>query len=160
MAALFPQVEVGVALIMSGDKVLVAFNPRWGTFSLPMSKQRTLEDPRVPLGKRTEEWHEAAARAAAEILGRTLVDFPSKPVADVPEYQQSDSDFRWKRYHFQVFRIDVGPDRKVAPCVAAEWLTTAEMTEDGRVPVSKTARDLVTEVLLNPARTPRRPGAR
>ena len=48
-----PHVYVAVALIKRESDILLAYNPRWGSYSLPMSKLREWEDPRQKDGKQT-----------------------------------------------------------------------------------------------------------
>ena len=43
----FPEVDVAVALIVRRERILTTYNPRWGAFTLPMSKRRSWNDPNV-----------------------------------------------------------------------------------------------------------------
>lgn len=157
MEGVFPNVEVGVALIRLRGKVLLVYNQRWGAFSLPMSKRREREDPNVPNGRSVEEFRSAAARAAAEVLGATIPSFPAEPVCDLAGYDQSDHDGKYKRYRFQVFEIKL-PDNTdltrpgaLVPGVIGDLLTEDEIADEARMPISKTARILVA-LARRPAR--------
>ena len=92
---------------------------------------------------RQEDWIEAAARAAAEWLGRTLApgEMNETPVADDGRYTQSDRDGTIKRYHFQVFEVRTGTASQLVPGAVAEWLTLDELPT--RRPVSPTAQYLI-----------------
>lgn len=163
MAAQFPEIEVGVAIIRHQGKVLLVYNPRWGAFTLPMSKRHERADPRLPDGRHVESYQSAAARAAAEVLGRTVPAFPSEPAFVLPKFDQSDSDGQWKRYCFQAFELelpaDFDPQRpgSLAPGAVVEFLTDVEVGDMSRMPISDTARDLIAQ-LHNPDR--RRPARR
>jgi hypothetical protein len=132
----FPLVDVAVTLITRGEQFLAVYNRNWDCFTFPMTKRRDWHDPRVPGSLHHEEWIDAAARAAAEWLGRTCV--PQFVWDDVGEYQQSDRDGQWKRYHFQVFRVPVEGDRAMVPGTITEWLTPTDFLE--RRPISASAR--------------------
>ena len=144
-----PELDVAVALIQRGESFLAVYNPKWGQFTLPMTKRRQWRDPNMakdaPLNH--EQWIDAAARAAAEWLERTC--FPvTEPVVESPGYQQSDRDGIWKRYHFKVFRVELAEDEDVPEGKVVEWLTPADFKDEDRRPVSPTARHLIT--LLTP----------
>jgi hypothetical protein len=141
----FPQLDVAVTLITWGERVLAVYNSRWGSFTLPMTKRRDWHDPNVAQSHHGEDWLDAAARAGAEWLGRTC---EPKPVLDeLGEYQQSDRDGTWKRYHFRVFRVSVEGVPDLVPGAIAEWLTPAELL--GRRPVSPTARHVIAKLREN-----------
>ena len=136
----FPEVDVAVALIVRDGKILTKYNPKWGAFTLPMTKRRCWKDPSVPVEKREELWADAAGRAAAECTRKTFsIDF--EPLEDVANYRQSDRMGKWQRYHFQIFRIDLHEDPP--PMEETEWLSPADILDPRRRPVSPTARDLV-----------------
>jgi len=135
----FPLLDVAVTLIAHGDRILAVYNPVWGSFTLPMTKRREWQDPKVPKGKHTEDWLDAAARAGTEWLGRTCS--PEFLFDDKGGYQQSDRDGQWKRYHFQVFRLALEGQPALVNGAITEWLTPAEFFE--RRPISPTARYLI-----------------
>ena len=138
----FPMVDVAAAVITRGKHVLVAFNSKWSSFTLPMTKRRTWQDPRVPRGRREEAWEDAAARAAAECLGRTSKVAPEF-IADLPEWQQGDRDGVWKRYHYQVFRIALSEADEPQAGAIVEWLTPGDILDHERRPISPSARHIV-----------------
>jgi hypothetical protein len=140
----FPVVDVAVTLITRGGRVLAVYNPRWGAFTLPMTRRRDWHDPAVAASHHGEDWADAAARAAAEWLGRTC---DPKPLLDDPGgYQQSDRDGAWKRYHFQTFQVALADDPALAPGAVVEWLTPAELLSPTRRPISPTARHLIAQL--------------
>ena len=142
-----PVVEVSVALITWRRRILSVFNPRWGAFSLPMTKRRQWIAPRAPKSPRTEDWLAAATRAAAEALGRTLsAGRINGPVLRLNGYTQSDSDGLLKEYHFRVFHIPVDATVELLGGAVTEWLLTAQFADPDRVPISPTARLLVAKL--------------
>jgi hypothetical protein len=141
-ASEFPTVEVAVALIAKGEQILAVYNPRWGSFTLPMTKRREWQDPEVPHARRHEDWVDAAARAGAEWLGRTCE--PEFVLDDPGGYQQSDRDGAWRRYHFQVFRVEVEGEPRLVEGAIAEWLTPVQILS--RRPISPTARYVIAKL--------------
>jgi hypothetical protein len=111
-----------------------------------MSKRREWKDPEARQGStRMEEWDDAAVRAAAEWLGRTVDEKPHL-LLDMAEFQQSDRDATWKRYHFQVFELAVDKQREPPPSRVVEWLTPAQIMDERRRPISPTARHVIAEL--------------
>lgn len=133
-----------MTVIARGGLLLAVFNPSWG-FTLPMTKRRQWQDPSISEGVRKEEWVHAAARVAAELLGRTLApdEFP-KQLAEIKQYQQSDADGIWKIYELQIFGLKFRDKDKLASGVVAEWCKPKEFGE--RQPISGTARYIVSEL--------------
>lgn len=141
----FPLVEVAVTLITRGDQILADYNPKWGSFTLPMTKRRTWIDPAVAKNHHEEDWLDAAARATVEWLGRTCE--PTLLLKDLGEYQQSDRDGTWRRYQFRIFRVPVQGETALVPGAIAEWLTPAEF--QSRRPISPTAQYLIAKLQEN-----------
>jgi hypothetical protein len=139
------QLDVAVTLLTDGDRILVVWNPNWSVFTLPMTKRRVWQDPAIPPAHREESWLDAAARAAGEWLGCTFTTDP-KLIAEFPEYQQSDRDGTWKRYRFQIFRMDLAPGDEIRPGAIAERLTKDEILDPNRRPISSTARNLIVKI--------------
>ena len=85
----------------------------------------------------------AAARAASECLGRTLVpgEIDAVPIIDDAQYSQGDRDGIIKRYHFQVFKVKTTWPCRLFPGVIVEWLTWKDFLE--RRPISQTAKHLI-----------------
>ena len=133
-----PTVDVGVALIASGDRILVVFNERWGSFTLPMSKRRVWAHPEQLGATADEEWIDAAARAAAEVLGKTCRP-EAQAVLKASGERQSDANGVLKEYHFQVFRVEVDADAPIVAGVIAEWLTVDQIRGGELRPISVTA---------------------
>ena len=145
----FPLVEVAVALITSGGRVMTIYNPRWGAFSLPMTKRRDWADPSLANGHRQDAWSEAGARAAAETLGTTFRSQSfAQPIYEIAEFQQSDSDGKWKRYHFQVFHVPFADKPESVHGVIVEWMPPAYFEDQERRPISPTARHIIAELRL------------
>jgi hypothetical protein len=139
----FSLVDVGAAVVerVQDGRILAVWNAGWGAFTLPMSRRHAWKDPAIPDSLHTEAWEDAAARAAAEWLGRTC-----EPVhlADLGEFQQTDRDGVWKRYRFQVFRVAVAGDAPLVPGAIAEWLTPEQFLH--RRPISPTAKYLIGQL--------------
>lgn len=138
----FEAIEVAVVLISNGaGQYLAVYNAGWGAFSLPMTKRRSLpgpnpNDPPVP-----EAIERTAVRAAAEVLGRPLPPGgqPTRLADEIPPWNQSDRNGKWKRYTYVVFALQT-------PTAMAEgvWLTPAEFAD--HEPVSPTARTILERV--------------
>lgn len=133
-------IEVAVTVIAAGEKILTVRNDKWGAFTLPMTKVQ-----RKPLGfaenvTQIERWSDAAMRNAGECLERTL-DREPKLLMDVGELRQSDRTGQVNHYHFRVYLVEVDFEQAV-PGVVAEWLTTAQIIDEKRRPISPTAREL------------------
>ncbi len=144
----FEEVDVAAVLIQQGDRFLSVYNPHWMTFSIPMTKRRIWNDPHIPPAHREEEWIDAAARAVAEHLGRTVTRLKLRK--DIAKFQQSDRDGVWKHYHIQVFTMPWMKGFALLPGHIAEWLTPAEFLDEKRRPISTTARRLLKDVLGDP----------
>jgi len=142
-----PVLEVAVAVLKADSKFLALYNPKWGEFTLPMTKRRVWKDPEkfILAEPREEDWDNAAARAACEALGRSLEE-NEKPqkAAEVIDYRQGDRDGLWKRYHFQVFIIDLDNPEAVKGQGIMEWWDRDDF--QSRKPVSPTARMLIKQV--------------
>lgn len=134
-----PTVEVAANAIFRPGLVLTVYNPRWGAFTLPMTKRRRWKDPTLRTGVRTERWRDAAIREAADLLGRTLVlsEFPTL-LMRTEEYQQSDRSGEWKSYDFRVFRMQLQPNERLRDGVIAEWVCPEDAMEGKVRPVSPT----------------------
>ena len=146
--ALLPVVETAAVLIVRDGAILVVFNERWGAFTLPMTKRRSWAAPNVKdTGERVEEWEDAATRVAAEYLGATLTQIPTF-MAELAEFQQSDRDAEWKRYHLRAYRLDVDSDTVARGRAVSEWLTADELLEENRRPLSPTTRYIINELRL------------
>jgi hypothetical protein len=141
-----PLVDVAVVVLRGEGRVLLVYNPQWSSFTLPMTKRRRWQDPRVPPANREEAWVEAAARAVGECLGTTFTQPPGL-LADLAEFHQGDRDGVWKRYHFQVFQLPLLTGQQHATGAVTEWLTPAEILDPERRPISPTARSLVQELM-------------
>lgn len=138
-------VEVAVTVLGCRSDVLAAYNHRWGSFTLPMTRRKKWQDPTVDLGVREEEWSTAGARAAAEILGRTLPPKQCpKLISELKEYRQSGEDGVWKIYSFQIFALPVPPNIQLMTGVVAQWLSPADFLENQ--PISSTARYLISHL--------------
>lgn len=140
----FPRPELAVTIIAveDSDRILTTFNPRWGSFTLPMTKRKSWIDPQAPAGNRQEDLVMTATRAAAEALGRTL-DKATLPHALLKEidYRQSDSEGIWKVYSLYLFGLKVPQATGLAPGIIGEWLNPTGFRN--RDPISPTARYVI-----------------
>ena len=132
-------VDVVATLLAQGRKILAIYNPRWGAFTLPMSRRKQFNDPDVSKAIQPEDLERAAARVAAEVLGRTFApeDFP-KPLCEIKDFEQSDADGVWKLYQVHVFGLKLSEGVQLAPGVIAEWMPAIEFRI--REPITRTAR--------------------
>lgn len=153
----YPPVQVAVAVIIHDGKILAEHNPRWASFTLPMTKLRQWNDPETSGPPRQEDPRVAAARAASEVLGRSLTadELPEEPAREPVRFQQGDRTGEWRRYEFHVYKITLSGNVRLAEGVIAEWLTRLELLDKGREPISKTARLLLRELgPIGPASAP------
>ena len=145
----FPEVEVAVTLIVRDSGILAVYNREWSTFTLPMTKRRHWNDPKMPPeAEREEPWIEAAARAAAEWLAITVTGLAPLN-ADVPHYQQSDRNGVWKRYEFRVFRLPLPAICQPRSDAVIQWLTVDDWLNEDRRPISQTARHILRALAAN-----------
>lgn len=143
---LMPITEVVAVIVMKAGRLLLVYNANWGAFALPMSKRRTWEDPSQKADAvREEDWEDTALRAASEWLGGTTRAKP-EALGQVPEFQQSDRDGKWKRYHTEAFRLEIEDDLGPAPGKSTEWLVVDDVLDEDRRPISPTARHVVAEL--------------
>jgi hypothetical protein len=141
----YPLVDVAVTLIVRGGRILAVYNRPWSAFTVPMTKRRCWQDPSIPPAAREEDWVEAAARAAAEWLGCTSTT-PPQFLADIAEWRQGDRDGVWKRYHFQVFKVELKEGDETSAGAICEWLSPDQFLDENRRPISPTARHLIKEL--------------
>lgn len=149
-----PRLSVAVTVITRQGRILAVHNPKWNSFTMPMTKLRN-----------EEEWLDAAIRAAAETLDCvfrispdpekpfrahcTLADIDGRGVGPLDrvlimaDYIQSLRDSKNKVYNINVFWIDLDMEPQLAPGVRARWLTPQQFCDDAVRPISHTARDVV-----------------
>ena len=141
-----PAVFVAATVITTPDKkILAVYNPLWGSYTLPMTKQRA-----------HEEWRTAAIRAATECLDvlfssdSKLKDVKPNELLAPPElylrtggHKQSDRSEEKKTYHFQVFGLELESKPLLAPGIIAKWLTVDRFLDKKLEPISWTARYLI-----------------
>lgn len=140
----YREVEVAATLITRGQEILAVYNEQWMAFTLPMTKRRTWDDPNIPVAHREEAWIDAAARAAAEWLGRTVTGLTELPLPpDTEPYHQSDRTGQWTRYTFQVFRLELDPNDEPLPGAVTQWLTREQLLDESRRPISPTLRHVL-----------------
>lgn len=133
-------IEVAVTVIVAGEKILTVRNDKWGTFTLPMTKLQRKPLGMVEIATQIERWSDAAMRNVGECLGRTS-DREPKLLMDVGQLRQSDRTGEVNHYHFQVYLFDVDSEQ-TAPGLATDWLTTSQIIDEKRRPISPTAREL------------------
>jgi hypothetical protein len=138
-------VDVVVTVIYHGDRVLLVYNPRWGAFTLPMTKLRQWPFGEKPTPARIEKEDDAAMRNVGECLGRTYVEAPTRLHEDIIALEQGDRESRSKRYQYRIFGFPVATAEH-APGIAAEWLRVDEILDEERRPISKTAESLVGQL--------------
>lgn len=96
-------VPVVVALVTDADgRVLMTWNPRWGGFTLPMTKP---ED-----GRPAEAVERAAVRAAAEVVGRPVRRVNGTKPRTTRDLLRSARDAEVKNYVYAVVPVELHPD--------------------------------------------------
>ena len=148
MTNLPPHVNLSISVVISDGKILVDWNPRWGCFTLPMTKIREWHTDRGHVDTDSETALDAAIRTVAESLGRPLVagEIPQGPeeLELQPYSHRSYRDGRWKRYGQTVFvfRID-------SPVLGhrLNWLTPEDL--ETHRPISPTATEVIRHLQAN-----------
>lgn len=130
----------GVAVVFrQGGRYLMAYNENWESLSFPSTKRRQFVFEGVFPKPLLEEVEVAAARAAFEVLLRSVdPDELGKPAFELEDVAQSLRDGEWKLYVFSVYVIDWPAGEIANPDAITEWMTKAEILR--RLPVSPTAR--------------------
>ncbi len=136
-----PLVETAVAVVVHRDRInrtnptqtplLTVYNPRWGGFTLPMSKRQKWPGCPACPGEQIETWESAAARAQAEWTGQTCVPVE---LATAEVIQWAERDGGWKEYHFRIYGVIATVEP--LPGTITEWLTLDELAT--RLPISLT----------------------
>ena len=139
----YPLVEAAVVLITDRDgRYLLDFNDSWSSFTFPTTKLHDVPTMAPGVPTKPEAQPVAAARAAAEVLGRPIDPKALKPLTiEVPPYAQSGRDGDWKRYTFRLFTLKVTGEPKPLPGHAAVWLTRSEL--ESLEPISPTVRTIL-----------------
>jgi 8-oxo-dGTP pyrophosphatase MutT (NUDIX family) len=135
-------VEVAVAVVTDASKrVLLIFNDRWGSFTLPMSRRR-----RGP--EASEPSTGAAVRAAAEALG-VPVRLAGDGHARLPVRLQSGRELRDKIYSYRIFHIESHPefDDRLQIRQPYLWLSPHWILSGAYEPISESARFILRSVL-------------
>jgi 8-oxo-dGTP pyrophosphatase MutT (NUDIX family) len=135
------QEQVAVTVIYCEQSILLVYNPRWGAFTLPMTKLRRWQYGPSTGPARVEYWDDAAMRNVGECLGIVSTEKP-KLLMDIHDLRQSDWDAQPKHYLLQVFGFPV-QGQSVAPGMACQWLPAKAIGDAQCRPISPTARDLV-----------------
>ncbi|MFC1452364.1 hypothetical protein ACFLSJ_03360 [Verrucomicrobiota bacterium] len=145
LVPLVQEVEVAVSLIAGDAGILAVFNEEWGSFTLPMTKRRTWQPPRVQDSgpEIWEDWSDAALRCFAEALGVISDQRPTllKEIEDILQNEEPGGE--WRRYRFNVFRFDVEGDPPIRTGTTAHWIAVDDFLDEAQRPISKTARFLV-----------------
>ena len=130
------QPSIAVALVSDASgNLLIAWNAKWGCFTLPMTKI----DKELP----AETPSEAAVRAAAEVL-----QVPCRVVAGKePQFfrglQKSDRDAEIKDYQYHVVQVEPHPD--FAERVSSALYASADKLRSGEYqPVSGSVEEILT----------------
>lgn len=134
----FEKVEISAVVIVRDRRILAVFNPAWGSFTLPMTKRRVLQGKKVPTAPAEETWEHAAARAYAEVIGKTVSRF-AKVATHTPGLTQGDRTGEVKNYQIETFRCDLPSGIEPRSDVTTEWLTLDEWLDPQRMPISPTA---------------------
>lgn len=150
-------VFVAAVLVTWGEHILSVFNPKWGEFTLPMTKQRKLVDTETAFTT-LEPWKNAAARAASEALGvifcpeghdgaqcESILSLPFEQRLITARIAQSDRDGEIKAYQFHIYELPfVDNDRpQMVPGSVTTWLTSEQILDTNLRPISFTARSIV-----------------
>ena len=138
----FPVIQVAVTIVERAGFYLVEYNPKWESFSLPMSRQRRHLTSGVAV---TETPETAAVRAAAKVLGRPLsaAQFPRLvPLRSPYTRLRSGRDAKTKDYRYSVFAMRVSdPAIRHSLGWHTLWMRPADLAT--HVPVSESVTRLL-----------------
>lgn len=130
------QPSISVALVSdAGGHFLIAWNAKWGCFTLPMTKV----DKQLP----AETPIEAAVRAAAEVL-----QVPCRAISgQEPQFfrglQKSDRDAEIKDYQYHIVQVEPHPD--FAGHASSALYASADKLRSGEYqPVSGSVEEILT----------------
>ena len=147
--AAIPEVRLAAVAITRGPEFFTVFNPKWGAFTLPMTKRRVWTDPEVPAADHEEDpLHAASARRPRRWDGPSPPSSSPGPVelVELQPFQQSDRDGVWKLFRFDVFRMELpgGVTRAGGRSAPSAWLTLDHLRS--HQPVSPTAVRIVEAI--------------
>lgn len=135
-------VEVAVALVTDASKrVLLTFNDRWGSFTLPMTRRRRGTQANEPTIR-------AARRAAAEALG-VPVRLAEPVQKRLPVLLESGRQLVDKIYSYRIFHIEPHPDFAGALHIRQPhaWLSPHWILSGAYEPISESARFILNNVI-------------
>ena len=132
-----PSIAVACVLDSSG-RLLLAWNQKWGAFTVPMTK--------IDLATPAETPQEAAVRAAAEVL-----QVPCRPVADKPVHffrglQKSERDAEIKDYQYNIVLVESHPDFAAQPN-AGVWASIEKIQSGEYQPISGSVEEILRHCL-------------
>lgn len=133
------QPSIAVAYIVdSQGRLLLAWNEKWGAFTLPMTKVLSEQPAETP--------EQAAIRAAAEVLGVPTQVVPGKATKFARGLQKSPRDGDIKDYQYNVVQVEAHPDfvSQVSskPLV---WAAINKLQTGEYQPVSRSVESLLRE---------------
>ena len=133
-----PSIAVAYVVDKQG-RLLLTWNAKWGSFTLPMTKVHTDQPAETP--------EQAAVRAAAEVLGVPTRVVPGKAAKYSRGLQNSSRDGDMKDYQYNVVPVEAHPDFASQNSSNQPILWAAiEKLQDGEYqPVSKSVEALLRE---------------
>lgn len=133
--------DVAVTVIHCQGKVLAVYNPRWGMFTLPMTKVRWEQSAAHTEVGRRRAWFVAAVRNVMESLGITTIHRVNL-LSELTDIRQSERDGSVNHYHFKIFHFPLH-ELPVSCPVVAEWLKPSDFIDPARQLISPTADLLI-----------------
>ncbi len=134
-------IRVAVAYVVDDEqRLLLAWNDKWGAFTLPMSK--------MYFGPPAEKAEEAAIRAASEVLRLPTRAVAGKSAKETRALEVSARDGELKNYVYTVAPIELHPDfqGRSLSHLAVIWAPIARIESGEYRPLSETVSRLLLEI--------------
>jgi len=133
------QPSIAVAFVVdSQGRLLLAWNNKWGAFTLPMTKLQSDQPAETP--------EQAGVRAAAEVLGVPTRVVPGKVAQFARSLQRSPRDGDIKDYQYNVVPVEPHPD--FASHISSQpfvWAAINKLQAGEYQPISKSVDALLRE---------------
>jgi 8-oxo-dGTP pyrophosphatase MutT (NUDIX family) len=143
----FPIVDASVALILDDvkQKFLWTWNPRWRSFSLPVSRLRPWNGIRG--AHMAAAAQEAAERAAAEAIGVPVVVHHACRLN--PILERSGRDGRLKSFTYEAFRASAHEEfaGRTSPQLSQIWLAGHEALSGDFRPLAPTSVEVISQLV-------------
>ncbi len=141
-----PQVLAAVAIIIHDRKILSTYNPKWGLFTLPMTKVKdTFINADGYVDATPESWVSSASFAAGEHLGPDHGITPEYLMI-VDDFMASGRDKQTKRYTLGVYKF-AAQSEDLPDSEGRQWITATQFMNEVAPLMSKTALRVINVLI-------------